>query len=123
VDPRSIEHVRTQFEMAGELLPLPCDGVELTVLNVLECINCLDHERSTWLTTKDGQRIYPDPFKKGSYVFHAERLPESSLFKIPELRQGRVLCRERDGDPELEFKAAVELHGLVGLKFQLLWQT
>jgi hypothetical protein len=32
------------LEMAGELLPLPYRGEEYTIVNVTECINCLDHE-------------------------------------------------------------------------------
>jgi hypothetical protein len=115
--------VQTQFEMAGELLPLPFEGGELTLLNVLVCINCLDHDKCTWVKTKDGRRLFPNPYQDGAYVFHPDRFAESTLFKIPEMHKSTVLCIEREDDPETEFKAAVEHHKLTGLAFKELWAS
>ena len=112
----AMDAVRTPFEMAGELLELPYDNEILTVLNVTECINALDHDASEWLMTADGQRAAPTRF-----AFHGNRIGESSLFKIPETRFAYVFCAEREADPEIEFKAAVEHHQLKGLVFEEVW--
>lgn len=114
--PRATEALRGFFEEAGELLPLPHAGTEYTLLNVTECINCLDHERSAWLLTQDGERVYPT-----RYVFHPDRFSESALFKIPETHRGEVLVVEGLRDPEDEFRAVVERAGLKGLRFEELW--
>ena len=55
------------------------------------------------------------------YVFNPVRLDESSLFKIPETYRSEILVLEREGDPESEFKAAVEKSGLKGLQFKEIW--
>ena len=107
---KALEAVQTMFEMAGELLPLPYAGKMLTVLNVTECINCLDHEKCEWRTARNGIRLYPT-----RYVFHSKRFNESSLFKVPEVRTSTIFCLEHEFDPQTEFKAAVEEAGLQGL--------
>ena len=104
------------FEMAGELLPLNYEGERCSLLNVTECINALDQERTTWHTDLNGQKLL---IKK--YAFHANRFTESSLFKIPETRRAEVLAVERCGHPDEEFKAFVEQVGLTGLRFEELW--
>ncbi|MEO7002821.1 MAG: hypothetical protein ABI068_13465, partial [Ktedonobacterales bacterium] len=71
------------FATAGELLRLPCamDGQTYGLLNVLECVDCLDHART---------QIAPDQASEGhqhitTYAFHGGRLPlRSPLFKLPE---------------------------------------
>lgn len=114
----AIEQVRTIFEMAGELLEFPFEGENLTVLNVVECINALNPDRSEWLLTADGQRAAPI-----RYAFYEKRIGESSIFKIPETRFADVFCAEWEGDPETEFKAAVEHHQLTGLIFKEMWAS
>jgi hypothetical protein len=115
--PRATDVLLTHLEMAGELLPLPHQGVEYTILNVLECINCLDQEATEWrLAPRTGERISP---KK--YVFHSDRFSESMLFKIPETRRGEILVVEGLHDPEEEFRFVVEHAGLKGLLFEELW--
>jgi hypothetical protein len=113
----AFDHVQTQFEMAGECLPLPTQEQEFTLLNVTQCVNCLDHDRSQFLKAPDGRKLLPLKF-----AFHKNRFEESSIFKIPEMR-GIILCLERDEDPDLELKAAVDEHRLKGLRFQQLWSS
>ena len=114
--PRATEVLRGFFEEAGELLPLPHEGTQYTLLNVTLCINCLDHERSAWLRTKAGQRVYPT-----RYAFHRNRFDESALFKIPETHPGEILLVEGLREPEEEFRHVVEQAGLRGLRFEELW--
>lgn len=94
---------------AGEMLPIFHEGREYKMLNVLECINCLDREKSEW-------KIYPKKL-----VFYPNRFAYSSIFKIPELL-GANLTIDRDGDPENDFKAAYDHYGLTGLVFEPVWE-
>ena len=114
----SLSKISEFFESAGEILPLYHQGDEMSLLNVTECLNCMDQDASEWAVSKDGDRLYPK-----RYVFHTNRFSESSIFKIPETRRGQVLTLERDGDPEEDFKAAYEAQGMTGLNFELLWQS
>lgn len=114
-DDEAFSKIGEFFEMAGEVLPIPFEGKTLSLLNVTECINCLDREKSQW---RDPRRREGLPLK---YVFHPNRLDESSIFKIPETCKGEILVLERENDPETEFKAAVEHHRLTGLIFKELW--
>ncbi len=97
------------LEMSGELLPLPYEGETFYVINVLECKNCLDRERSNF-----------DPYPQ-KYTFHKHRIPDTPLFKIPETSMVEVLCVENGPDPEYEFKRRYERLDLTGLYFEKLW--
>lgn len=111
--------VQTHAEMGGEILPLTFEGVELLILNVTEVINCLDHEKCKWHDDGVTRRLNID----AGYHFRPERFSESSLFRLPETcRSTRLYCVERSGDPEEDFKAAVESANLKGLQFKLIWQ-
>lgn len=103
---------------AGELLPLPYHGKNLFLLNILQDINCLDSDRSRWVGEEHGRRSAVK-----TYEFHPNRIPESTLFKIPETDRAEVLCAEGILDREDEFKAVVEDAGWKGLRFQLLWES
>jgi hypothetical protein len=112
------EKLRDILEMAGELLPLSCKGADYTLLNVTECMDCLDHDKTAWVFGKaTGAKI---DIKR--YVFKPERLPESSLFKIPE-RVAHLFVAEGRFDSEDEFKSRVEQEGLEGLLFAEVWRS
>lgn len=113
-------HIQTHIEMAGEALGLEYEGVELLILNVTEVINCLDHAKAQWRDNGDGtRRLNID----AGYHFMPERFSESSLFRLPETcRSSRLYCVERSGDPEEDFKAAVDAAKLTGLKFTQIWE-
>lgn len=117
--PEATEKLQDFLNSAGELLPLPYEGRLLTVLNVTECLNCLDHDRTKWVYAKStGKRIRIE-----SYAFHADRMSESSIFKIPERAVSQILCYEGLKDPEDEFKRYVETEGLTGITFTELWRS
>jgi hypothetical protein len=115
--PRATEILRTHLEIAGELLPIFYQGQQFTLLNVTECINVLDGEKTEWrLDEETGVRIAPKKF-----VFHRNRFTESTLFKIPETNWGQIYVVEGLLDPEEEFRYVVESHGLEGLLFKEIW--
>lgn len=115
-DEQASEELCTFFEMAGEILPVKCGNRELGLINITECINCLDHERTEWFKLPDGTPVNVERF-----VFHKNLFSASSLFKIPE--SIGMLTVEDTGDPECEFKAACEALGYEGLWFRLLWDS
>jgi hypothetical protein len=116
-DSSAVEGLRSILEMAGELLPLAHLGSSFFLLNVLECVNCLDNERTTWITGKTtGAKI-----RIVDYYFNKTQFSESTLFKIPETAMSEILCIEGFKDSEDEFRAQVEAQGLKGLDFEVLW--
>lgn len=116
-DSEATEKLRDLLEMAGELLPLEHKGENVSLLNVTECMNALDEERTEWeLGKTTGAKI-----RILRYAFKPNRLPESSIFKIPETAKGEVLAIEGRSDPEDEFKFRVERGNLKGLLFDELW--
>ena len=117
--PEATEALRTQFEIAGELLPLPYGDKNFTLLNVTECIECLDEKTTEWVIGKTtGERI-----SIKSYAFHSNRFSESDLFKIPQTCKTEILYVEGIKDYEDSFRYAVESNALRGLKFQEIWNS
>lgn len=116
-DERAREELQTHFEMSGELLPLPHKGEMFHIVNVTQCINALDEQRTEWVIGRETRaRI---GIKR--YAFHADRVPDTPLFKIPETDKSEILTAEGRFDPEDEFKPTVEQLGLTGLIFEQIW--
>jgi len=119
VDQNAKDDLGKILEIAGELLPLPHQDALFHLVNVQQCVNCLDDEASTWVfgkTTSAKIRI-------AEYRFHANSLPASSLFKIPETARSEVLTVTGLSEPEEDFKTVVERKGLQGLIFEELWSN
>ncbi len=103
--------------MAGQLLPLPYKGQTYTILNVLECVDALDQDRTQWIYGETtGAKI-----KIEQYHFYSNRLGESVLFKIPETSRAEVLLVEGLRDAEEEFRFIVAQNNLKGLIFEEVW--
>jgi hypothetical protein len=105
------------FRMAGEQLPVRVEGESDTwkIINITQCVDCLNQSKCEWEIGVDGRRLYPTNFE-----FQRGSLPRSSLFKVPESPVD-ILAWEADCDPEREFKSACEHHKIKGVKFKLLW--
>jgi hypothetical protein len=110
---RAANLLRTHLEMAGELLELPFNGQSYWMLNVLECINCLDAKKTQWRES-GGERLSPE-----QYVFHRNRFSESNIFKIPETYRSEVLVVDREDDEG--FVDELIEYQLEGYTLQLLW--
>ena len=114
VDEVALDHLRDLLEMSGELLPLPHKNETFHVLNVTDCVNMLDEKRTRWRYGKGRLPI-------DEYQFHADRITEAPLFKIPETSNYETLTATGLNDPEEEFKGRYERLGLTGLLFEELW--
>lgn len=104
--------------MCGELLPVSIEREKgkFFIYNVTNCINVVDHRKSTWEPLLPGKRLLVKP------AFIGERLGDLTVFKISEDFGTRIYCLERSGDvADGEFKAVVEYNGLMGLRFELIW--
>jgi hypothetical protein len=113
-DQKVLDICQSVFEMAGEILPLQVErGPKLYLLNILECMNGLDHDKTLW-------DYYPDGGKGRvlKYVFHKERVVnESTLFKIPETSKVDIFCFADVKDPKDEFYHLYQEHKFTGLIF------
>jgi hypothetical protein len=117
---------------AGELLALPYLGREFKVLNITECIDALDHERTTYredmefdeeeldeLDDETRRLIEEEPSERQvkTPVFRLDRLGWQ-LFKVPETAITKIYYWERsEDDPEQQFRPYCQTQGLTGLTF------
>lgn len=108
----------TLLEISGEILPADIEGENYYFLNVRECINALNKEKTTHHIYADGTK---GRFK--DFVFYPQRIGGNPLFKIPETRANDVLCFEGILDPWDEFKGRYDQLGLKGLKFIELYDS
>ena len=113
---RTTDVLRPVLEAAGELLPLVFRGASYHLLNITQVRDCLDPERTRWVKGKtSGKNIRIEV-----YAFRPERLPDSTLFKIPERPLTEIFVH--DGPSSRPgFKAEVERLGLQGLEFTPVW--
>jgi hypothetical protein len=115
--PKATQALYPYLEIAGELLSLPYKDEVYTLLNVTECINCLDQQRTEWVKGKDkGDNLFIK-----SYAFYPDRFSESDIFKIPETCLSEILVVEGLKDQKDEFRYVVESAGLQGLIFEEIW--
>jgi hypothetical protein len=120
---RAVEVVGELMRSSGELFPVKVRGVDGTcqLLNVTRLLGrALDPAKSVY---REGDRSYR-PLKRPA--FRADKIGRDvSLFKLPQNHGNAIYCVERTGDPDDsgEFKALVELHGLKGLEFDLVWSS
>ena len=107
----------TMFEMAGEIIPIKSEnGEELFLLNVLECVNCLNE--------KGSERDIYDDGSKGrllKYAFYENCVSESSIFKIPETSQTEILTYVDVKGEADEFFYEYQKAGLSGLIFEQIF--
>jgi hypothetical protein len=117
LDSSGCEALRTILEMAGELLPLRHEDADFHLMNVLECVNCLDPQRTQWVRGKATNA----KIRIKEYHFEPSHFSESTLFKIPETALGEVLTVSGLKDQDDEFKSVVERRGLEGIVFEEIW--
>jgi hypothetical protein len=116
VDARAAEALRSIFEEAGELLPLPHKGDMYYVVNVTTVADCIDAEKTHYRTLPSGFH-----YQITRYEFSPDRLPSTAIFKAPGLASTQIFAIEGRGDPDNEFRAIVEREKLEGLYFNEIW--
>ena len=114
-DAKTLELCRTIFEMSGEIIPIQIErGPVLYILNVLECMNGLNYDKTKWDYYSDGTkgRIL-------SYSMYQQRvINESTIFKIPETCKIDIFCFSDTKDKQDEFYHIYHDNNLTGLIFE-----
>jgi hypothetical protein len=114
VGERAREEVGSHLEAVGELLSLTTQRRQLWLSNITRVYDCLDEDAT--------QRDVPGG-EIDRYAFLEHRLPELSLFKIPETVTTDLFCVHRGDDPDIEFLTCVRDAGLTGLLFHPAWDS
>ncbi len=107
------------IERSGEILPATFDqtGEKCYIFNCTACYNCLNRSDSLLDTTPDGTVV--TQVKK--YTFHADRIGDCNLFKVPETKSIEIYAVTGRDEPEDEFYAQYHALGFTGLKFEEVW--
>jgi hypothetical protein len=115
LSPRALDIVGDFLATMGEVLPLSYQGETYGFVNILNCYDCLDTEKSTWLPGFE-EILVKD------YSFRQDRLPELVLFKIPQTHVSEILLHAHTTEKH-GFKQIVEANKLTGIDFQIIWES
>ncbi|HEX5749059.1 MAG TPA: DUF1629 domain-containing protein [Archangium sp.] len=95
----------------GELLPIACNGADISLFNPTRVIDALDEAASSVLRFSDKQIM-----RINRHVFRSDAIRDVHFFKIPNLRVSPTFVSEH----------VVELwktSGLRGLEFKQVWSS
>ena len=120
VEAKAAELCELMLLTSGELLPVRVEdrAEPLQLFNPTHCLSCLNRQASCL-----GQDER-DPAFDGAgerYVFDPGRFDQATIVMTPDTGV-KLFAIEETGDPDEEFKAAVERHALLGLEFELVWE-
>jgi hypothetical protein len=107
------------IEKSGEVLPAIMDasGESVYVFNATACYNCLDRKNTDARWTPDNSVA----IQVQEYAFHADRIGDRNLFKIPEMKRVGLFALVGRDEPEDEFYTQYHALGFTGLKFEEVW--
>lgn len=115
---KAIDKLGRFWNLSSELLPIYLeDNTPLYIVNVIDCVNALDHENIRYDYYNDGTRSN----RILKYAFHPRRFHESTIFKIPEKADTLILTYEGIRAPGDEFITCYKQSELSGLRFELLY--
>jgi hypothetical protein len=107
------------IERSGEILPakMEATGEVCHIFNCTACYNCLDRANTKMRMTPDGAMA----IQVEKYSFHADRIGDCNLFKIPETRRVELYTLVGRDEPEDDFYSLYQSLGFTGLKFEEVW--
>lgn len=113
INKESIMTLNNYFLDFVELLPLSYQNSvdNYFVVNVINIVDCLDHENSIFSRYDDGRIMLCD-----KYAFVKEKLIKNHIFKIPEFPRAHIFVSD-------DFKSAVEDSELTGFIFKEVWNS
>lgn len=107
--------VRTLAPLLGEsveYLSLDVAGGGVTLVNILNVIDCLDEEKSEVYRLPNGQ-----PLLVSNYQFRSLDVPALHMFRIPQTRGTEVIVSD-------QFCSAIQSAGLTGYEFEPpVWES
>lgn len=95
-----------------EILPLNCEHGNYFAINVVSVLDCINYEKSIYKTFRDGKRI----MRFVRYEFISEKVIENHIFKIIDEPTRRPFVSDK-------FRQRILDSGLVGFKFELVWNS
>ncbi|MDL1924514.1 hypothetical protein FBQ95_18085 [Chloroflexi bacterium CFX3] len=111
-DRRAVETLRPLIEGQVEFLPLTSTVGDFFLINVINVLGCLDHDRAEFYysSVDVDQRIVG--VKR--YIFKEGCLDGQHIFCLAENNYSRIYVSDT-------FKETVEANGLVGMRFKKAW--
>jgi hypothetical protein len=104
---RALEVLNPLIADSIEILPLVGLESEFFIVNVIDVVDCLDHQRSKYIKFENSERIMHVEY----YVFKENCLKNKHIFIIPEIIRKAVFVSDA-------FKTLVEQNRLEGLIFK-----
>ncbi len=108
------------LESSSELLPFYLEDELWYLLNVKECIDALNDDKSKYKINDGKIKLH-----LVEYVFYPEKLKGKSLFKIPNDNRSQIYCvDDRSSDQSVlnNLFCAIQAHGYTGLKFEEVFE-
>lgn len=112
LSPRAISVLRELIGDVVEELPLVCSSSEYYIINVLDVVDCIDYEKAEFKRFEHSGRI----MRFIKYAFKPECVKGKHIFKIIDELVRRPFVSD-------EFRNRVIESGLVGFKFELVWDS
>ena len=112
VTPEFIEATRDLIDGSVEILPIDCEGKELYLLNTTEVLDCIDYSKAKYKAFPNTNRI----FRFEKYAFIEEKVKGKHFFKIKDIPFYGVFVSD-------EFRQRAIDKGLVGIRFDLVWDS
>ncbi len=110
---KAVKVLKPLVEDAVEFLPLISKTGNFWAVNVLDVVDCLDHERSV-LEYQKHLEAERRVLRIDKYVFQNGCLEGRHIFRMPEYNYARVFVSD-------DFKHQVEVNNLMGLEFIYAW--
>ncbi|MEE1219720.1 MAG: hypothetical protein U0L20_07340 [Ruminococcus sp.] len=111
-DEKAISVLKDALDNNAEILPLKCSSGNFYAVNVTKVLDCIDYEKSTYKTFRDGKRI----MRFLNYSFDINKVIGEDLFKIKDEPLKRPFVSDN-------FKNLVAMNNLTGFKFELVWDS
>jgi hypothetical protein len=113
------------MDSCGEFLPVTIEGEKGChyIYNVTKCEACVDPIASIWECDRGEKHQLENPTSlciMAEPAFDIQKIRNGGVFKIP--KRTNIYCVEQTGNvADQEFKALVEHHKLIGIRFELAW--
>ncbi|WP_088547231.1 imm11 family protein [Paenibacillus aquistagni] len=109
----AIEVLQPYLESHVEMLPLIHPSKSYFAVNVIRLVDALDYDKAS-LKFVEGHSDFIEEVHQ--YAFKPELVAQYPIFKIPEFKRLYVFVTDT-------FKEAIEVSGLKGFEFELLWDS
>jgi len=111
-DESAIKELSDLLMGSAEILPLKCESGSFYAINVINVLDCIDYEKSSYKTFRDGKRI----MRFTKHAFCQDKIRDANIFKIKDGPLKRPFVSDK-------FRNRVIESNLLGFKFELAWDS